>query len=206
MANNANYAKKLMGAAPKVVLAAALAGSASAAAAVDFRANTQANPVSQPGFYVGGNLGFFRGSGGEFDDNDNFIELLGGYKFNPYFSLEGSYVNFGRFGGDVASASIDGWTLAAVGSYPVTDFVNVYGKVGMLFSNVDIRMTEFDASYSDDQLFVGLGVNLTIMDPLTLSLEYNRHRFNIDGGDWPQDVGASDADLDTVKLGVKYHF
>lgn len=206
MTSKSEYVESMRGSASKLILAALLVGAGSTAAAVDFTATGQTNPVNEPGFYVGGNIGFFRGSGGEFDDSDNFIELLGGYKFNQHFSLEGSYVNFGRFGGEIASASIDGWTVAAVGSYPVTEFINVYGKVGMLFSNVDVRMAEFDTSYSDDQLFVGLGVNLTVMDPLAVSLEYNRHRFNVDGDDWPQDVGASDADMDTVKLGIKYHF
>lgn len=193
----------------KILLATAIAGASASVASLDLEdlaATAEANPINEPGWYAGANLGFFRGSGGEFDDNDNFIELLGGYKFNPFIAVEASYLNFGRFGGEIATADVDGWTIAAVGAYPLMENWNAYAKIGMLFSNVDVQMTDLSASDSDDQLFIGIGVRYTLLDPISLSLEYNRHRFNVDATEWPEDVGTSSVDMDTFKLGAQYHF
>lgn len=196
----------------KNLLAAALAGATIAGASIAMAQTThtglanQTSTVNQPGAYLGGGVGMFKSRGGDFDDDNNFFEIVGGYKFNQFFALEGAYINFGEYGGSVASASVDGWKAAAVGSFPVTPMVNLYAKGGMLFSNVDVEVVGFEESYSDEQFFVGLGVNFTVADPLSVSLEYNRYRVDVDDSNWPGEVDNSDTDIDTLSLGVKFHF
>lgn len=196
----------------KALLTAALAGATITGASLAMAqtgqtgAANQTARVNQAGPYLGGGVGMFKSRGGEFDDDNSFFELVGGYKFNQFFALEGAYINFGEYGGSVASASVDGWRAAAIGSFPVTPMVNLYAKGGILFSNVDVEVVGFDDSYSDEQFFVGLGVNFAVMDPLSVSVEYNRYRIDVDDSNWPGEVDSSNTDIDTLSLGVKFHF
>ncbi len=162
-----------------------------------------------PHVYVGGHYGLFKSGGSdEFDDEASMWDAVAGFKFNEYIGVEGSYANFGRYGNDFASAEVDGYGLALLGAFPIMDRVNIYGKAGRFYSNVDVEFGEDESTYEDSQFFYGVGTEIAVADPLLLSVEYDRYKVGMDAEDVdsPEDFEASDTDVDTVKVGAKYRF
>lgn len=192
----------------KKMLISSLVACATAAAlsAPLAQADARYNAGNKLGFYAGGSYGLAKSRGGEFDDDNGVLEAMVGFKFNPYFGVEGMYTNFGDFGNSAASASVDGYGVAAVGSWPMSETFSVYGKAGMFFSTVDVDIVGFDSSYDDEQLFFGLGADFAISDPLSVFVEYDRYRVNIGDSEWPEDFDDSDVDIDALKVGLKFKF
>lgn len=160
----------------------------------------------QTGLYLGANYGLFKSRGDDFEDENDYLEALVGYRFNSFFGLEANYANFGEFGGDLASAEVDGWGVAAVGFIPVSDSFNIYAKVGQFFSTVDVEVAGFQDDFDDEQIFYGLGVSFAVAEPLDIAVEYNRYKVEVDDSDWPVELDSSDTDIDTVKVGVRFTF
>ena len=91
-----------------------------------------------PGFYVGGNYGYLNVDGeDDFDDDNDVWQALAGYRVNRYFAVEGSYIDFGHYGGDIARAKTDGYTLGIKGMLPLTESIGVYAKAGQLWWDSD---------------------------------------------------------------------
>lgn len=188
----------------KLLLAATLACSSVAMASSAYAQNyTNRNDT---GPYIGANYGMYKSRGDEFEDDNDYYEFIAGYRFIPFFGVEVNYADFGRYGGDVASAELDGWGIAAVGFLPLTDSFNIYAKAGQFFSNVDVRLAGFQDDFDDEQIFYGVGVNFVVADPLSISVEYNRYKVEIDDSNWPVSLDSSDTDIDTIKIGAKFSF
>lgn len=158
------------------------------------------------GPYIGANYGMFKSRGDDFEDDNDYFEILAGYRFLPFLGVELNYANFGEFGGDLASADVDGWGVAAVGFIPLTDSFNLYAKAGQFFSTVDVDVAGFQDDFDDEQVFYGVGMNFVIADPLSLSIEYNRYKVEVDDSNWPVQLDSSDTDIDTIKVGAKFTF
>lgn len=93
---------------------------ASIAALTSFGTYAQSSdyPMDDSGFYVGGNYGYLKAEGeDDFDDDKDVWQGLLGYKFNEWVALEGSYIDFGDYGSDLAGAETDGYTAAVKGSF-----------------------------------------------------------------------------------------
>lgn len=188
----------------KLLLTATLACSSVAMASSAYAQNyTNRNDT---GPYIGANYGMYKSRGDEFEDDNDYYEFIAGYRFIPFFGVEVNYADFGRYGGDVASAELDGWGIAAVGFLPLTDSFNIYAKAGQFFSNVDVRLAGFQDDFDDEQIFYGVGVNFVVADPLSISVEYNRYKVEIDDSNWPVSLDSSDTDIDTIKIGAKFSF
>jgi OmpA-OmpF porin, OOP family len=185
-----------------LIPAIALASSLMAAAA-----NAQESSAStDTGLYVGANYGLFKSRGDDFEDENDYFEALIGYRFNSFFGLEANYANFGEFGGDFASAEVDGWGAAVVGFIPVSESFTIYAKAGQFFSTVDVEVAGFQDDFDDEQIFYGLGVSFAVAEPVDIAIEYNRYKVEIDDSEWPIEVDSSDTDIDTLKVGVKFTF
>ncbi len=76
------------------------------------------------------------------------------------------------------TVDISGYSLAATGSYPVTDAFDVFGRVGLMSWDVDFDNFARDAS-GEDVLF-GVGVAYTFADSWRLSLQYEDYGFDVD--------------------------
>ncbi|MCR6652060.1 MAG: porin family protein [Cellvibrionaceae bacterium] len=185
----------------KLLLAAALACSSFAMAS---SAYAQSNDHTGP--YIGANYGMFKSRGDDFEDDNNYYEILAGYRFLPFLGVEVNYADFGEFGGDFASADVDGWGVAAVGFLPLSDSFNIYAKAGQFFSTVDVNVAGFNDDFDDEQIFYGVGVNFVVAQPLNISIEYNRYKVEVDDSDWPVQLSSSDTDIDTIKVGAKFTF
>lgn len=153
-----------------------------------------------------------------FDDKDLAYSLNGGYRFNKFFALEGSYIDFGRFDyrsrvSSPASDTVtghyaaDGWTLAGVGILPLEHGFSLYGKAGLIDSNVKLSAHSQEGnvslqgdSHRDINPMLGLGVGYDLTRNVEGTLEWNRF-INVGSTD-----GTARADLNLVAVGLHYNF
>lgn len=120
--------------------------------------------------------------------DDNAWKIFAGYRFIPYFALEGAYINFGkagdRFQATTANGSngnyrvdLSGFAPYAIGTIPLGP-VELFGKVGEYFYNVKVR-ADFDnpgpdvrSSHSRTDFLYGGGIGVNIGEHLHLRGEY----------------------------------
>jgi long-chain fatty acid transport protein len=125
-----------------------------------------------------------------------------GYDINKYLGIEGGYANLNDFTLHTTTTrtkgSSDAWTLAAVGSYPLTDKFSVKAKLGAAYvltrSEVKVgaalTTTTGDDSY---QPYYGVGVSYALFDNLNLRADWERF-----------DLDHSNVDLMTAGFAVKF--
>lgn len=151
------------------------------------------------------------------DRNDTSYALTLGYRVNPYFAVEGNYVDLGRFDyrSGVSSPAADtlggkfkssGFDLLAVGIVPLNAGFSAYGKLGALWSDTKLEASSggavavSDKSHSDVSATYGLGLSYAFTRNVSGNLEWNRYNRLGD----PATTGRSDANVYSV--GVAYHF
>ncbi len=189
--------------------------------------------AADPGFYAGVGIGQFNveidsvdlGDGSTslgFDDDDTGFKIFGGYQFLPWLGAELGYVDGGTasesysdpdLGGAKLDVDVSAFTVAAVGTLPIGDMFELYGKLGMAFWQGDLTASitgalcdELQAngescsdSVDDDgeDFYYGLGAGFNIGESFNVRIEYEV--FEID----PQDV---DADANFLSLSGVYRF
>jgi opacity protein-like surface antigen len=198
--------------------------------------------ATESGFYLGLNVGQSKFEVGDdteefidlfgssdIDDSDTAWNLAGGYRFNPYFALELSYVdlgqasaygedNFGSFYERVDfSAESSGFAIALVPAIPAGP-VEFNPRVGFYLGNTDISYSQvarapgFNFSGSDsgdvssETLVLGLGIGVALADHFQLRFDWTR--YSDVGGE--VDLGGEEfeyeEDIDTLTVGVAYRF
>src|SRR5688572_10788894 len=87
------------------------------------------------------------------EDQDLAAKILGGYSFNRFFAIEGSYFNLGKFGSItelqrllpptnpaytmMGDTTIEGFGLDLVASYPITERFSAFARVGANYAWVE---------------------------------------------------------------------
>ena len=203
--------------------------------------------AAQPGFYVGGQYGqvsketkirdfdvFAQQNYDDFgltvtsgtsslDDKDRAYGFFGGYRFNPHFAVEGSYLNIGnvkyrsRVTGNIdgvpspGAVNLDGQTagiaVSALGIWPLSYRWEVYGRAGVLFaSNTDTLYyadvegplrVEFSKSSVD--AVAGIGTSLNFLEIYDFRVEFQRV---FDAGH--KTTGEDNVDMITVGVTVSF--
>jgi hypothetical protein len=150
------------------------------------------------GFYLGAGVGQFNVQIDDVDDTDEAIERLddddnswkffGGYRFNPYLSLELAYIDFGGAedsfdaSGSSGDYSIDlsGFAPYIIGTLPLGP-VELFAKAGYYFYDVDVTADlddlggdVFSSNTSEEDFLYGFGVGATFFDHLHARLEYEK--------------------------------
>lgn len=156
-----------------------------------------ANSVcAQPTGYIGASIGQSDVDVSGYDQATSF-QLFGGMSLSQYFGLEVAYTNLGEFDNNstLQTVEVDGFELTAVGSFPVTNHIDLFGEAGLYAWNMDITATGL-GSGSDDgtDLTYGVGAKFQVAQPLKLHVEYQRYN-NID-----------DEDIDTIYGGLAFSF
>jgi OOP family OmpA-OmpF porin len=133
--------------------------------------------LAQAGPYLGGALGQstlkeWCDTGGSTsatlaacEDTDTGWKLLGGYRFNRYLAAEASYIDWGEVTATVRSgtqtvgvkASQHSYGLAAVGTLPMGERFEVFGKAGFLLTEQETTATR-TVNRDDTEFHYGLGV------------------------------------------------
>lgn len=137
------------------------------------------------GFYIGAGAGY-AGHRVDCDGIDSCskshagFKLLGGYQITPNFAIEGSYGDLGKtklsaLGVD-ASLKASGFTVAALGIYPVSKEVELFGKLGMHATktkfNFSYNGVSGSESYNSNGVLAGFGGQYKFTTNLTGRLEY----------------------------------
>lgn len=138
------------------------------------------------------------------DGDDSSYALGVGYTFNRNVSFEASYQNLGTHNGQtncppefacliiplLAEAELTGISMSLIGSYPVTERLDAYGKIGLLSWDVDFKDISSAFDDSGEDLLYGVGLNWSIDDQWKIFVEFSQ----------------VDLDIDTTSMGVQFHF
>jgi opacity protein-like surface antigen len=113
------------------------------------------------------------------DDQDSAWKLFGGYRFNRYIAVEGSYVDWGEVTAATASASVaadqHSYGIAAVGSLQVAPQLSVFGKLGILRTEQQtarITPAPLTLQRKETELHYGLGVKYSVAKNWGLRAEW----------------------------------
>lgn len=155
-------------------------------------------------------------SSSSLDDHATTWGLFGGYQFNPYFALEGGYVNLGKFdySSTVSSPAADtvsghfgvqGIDAAAVGLLPFGEQWAAYGKAGLLYAKSTLDASSSgavmagDADHWSASPLLGAGINYDLTRKVALRAEYDRY-FRVG------DSSVGKGDIDALTARVVYRF
>lgn len=178
-----------------------------------FAQSNQYNPAEGP--YLGAGIGqakvdndtldSLEQAGANTDDSDTATKLFAGYRFNPNFAVEASYLDFGDSTASASSGSdsanlklgIDGFGAALVGRLPIQGGLSIHGKLGMIAWDADLSGSVFDngqsyqASSSEDGTdpFYGVGAEYVI-DRVMIRGEYERYDLSDSGEDFTIDLAS----------------
>lgn len=165
---------------------------------------------NEPGFYVGGNYGYLKAKDDEdFEDDNDAYQLYLGTDFNSFVGVEGSFVDFEKYGGNLASADTQGYTLALKVSLPLTDFLSLHAKGGQLWWDTDYEVLDYKGNADGKELFWGIGAAFSVTQNVAITFDYTRYNveFSEDEiGLFATDSINSDVDLDYAAAGIRFKF
>lgn len=183
--------------------------------------------AADTGFYAGAGIGIFNTEisesdiGLKFDEDDTGFKVFGGYQFLPWLGAELAYIDGGEssvstsdpaFGSAKLEVDVSAITAAAVGTLPIGEMFELYGKLGIAMWDgkltasasglicEELELGETCAeSVSDDgtDFFWGIGAGINIGEQFNVRVEYEV--LEID----PQGVNA---DTDFLSLSGVYRF
>lgn len=162
--------------------------------------------VAEEGFFVGGAFGngYLDESidGNRINSDSSAYRIYGGYGFTKYLGVEIGYLDLGTFRetidvggtGVPVSASASGFTLAAIGTLPLSERFSVIGRLGYYFHDGESSAAGVvEDSPSDESPFVGIGLGFDISEVLEINLAYDL-------------IKTDDADPTLVTLGLTLRF
>ena len=118
------------------------------------------------------------------DDDSTAWRIVGGWRFNDYFALEGGYHDFGDFkqafdnGGtqNTATFSADGFTFGAAGSVPLGQRFALTGRAGLFFWNGSAEINNVSqATPEDSNLYLGAGASFDVSTKFQLTTDWTRY-------------------------------
>ncbi|GAA0399301.1 outer membrane beta-barrel protein [Cocleimonas flava] len=148
-------------------------------------------------YFFGGSIGASEASSycsGESncEDTDTAWKIFGGYKFTDKLSVEGAYMNLGDIYKNGQNSDVSAFSAYGVGTLPVTEQFDVFGKVGATrwsSDNTDGSESGFGASF-------GVGAKMHINENTKLRAEWEK----------VLDVETSDSessDINMLSVGVE---
>ena len=185
--------------------------------------------AQEPGFYVGGSIGYSNLDAGgdeaeleaallgegvtatvDIDDTDMGWNIFGGYNFNQYFGAEIGYVDLGEASADIAvtvpaivggsaDVGLTGVTLHAVASYPVYEQIDLFAKAGAIFWDADLDVSVAGVDVLSDS---DDGTDFTF----GLGAKYNFSNNVTVRAEWNRYMDVGDSDIDLFSVGVLYNF
>ena len=143
---------------------------------------------------------------GTCDDNGSYWKAFGGYRFNPYFSYEIGYADFGESvrttAAQTATVEATGIDIVLVVTIPLSREFSLYGKYGLYRWDVDATVTGTGAgtaSANGNDTTYGFGVNYNLAKNITVRMEYQKY---FDAGD----AVTGTYDINAGLLGIVFKF
>lgn len=189
-----------------LVLAILLVGAPSSAVAQDGR------------FYLGGSFGQAEAEGicddirtlvtgigtvSSCDEKDSAWKLFGGYQINRNVAIEASYFDYGAIAANGQTFgvpfSVNGdataFGVAAVGMLPLSNQFSLFGKLGLLRTEIDVTAAGIGGtaseSESDTGLHIGIGAMFDVSQNFSVRAEWERN---------------DEAEVDMMSIGIQVRF
>ena len=151
------------------------------------------------------------------DDRATGYKVFGGYQFNPWFGIEGGFVDLGNFGYRASTVpagtlsgdmGVKGFNLDLVGTLPLGGGWSALGRVGATSMRASdsfaatgaVRTPYADAhpSQRSNGFKAGVGVSYAFTPSLSVRLEAERYRL--------KDAVGNRGDVDLLSVGLVYRF
>ena len=148
------------------------------------------------------------------DESDTAFKIYGGYQFNKYLAVEGSYIDFGKATGSAINIKekykVTSYTLAAVGSLPLgSSGVSLLGKLGVSRNHVKddytFKTQSFRHTKTKTDVLWGVGAKYMVTNNVGIRLEYE----NLGNAGEPisnADTGTGRSKLALISAGVEWKF
>lgn len=162
--------------------------------------------VADGNFYLAGSLGAAslddNFDGFSINTNSTAFRLLGGWQFNPYFSIEGGYHNFGQFEQRFSNIGMpinigikaDGFTLGLTGTIPMGEKFGLFGRAGSFFWDGDAEINNVSQARPEDtNFYFGAGGRYRFTEHTSLLLDWSLYQLD-------------DTQSDVLSLGVIVDF
>lgn len=151
----------------------------------------------------------------EDEESDRGYKFFVGYQFNDYFSLEAGYADLGDFGVRVARApgagtltgetSYKGYNLDAVGTWPLTERLSAFGRVGAFryeteenFIGTESVAASLSRDDKDTGYKFGAGLEYSFNERLSARIEAERYRI--------EDMLGDNGSVNLYSIGLVYRF
>ncbi len=150
------------------------------------------------------------------DKNDIAYKAQVGYQFNPYFAVEGGYIDLGKAkysasatGGTYKQeGNASGFNIAAVGILPINESFSLFGKLGVIDAKVEgsARGTggavnlNGSANATKIKPTYGIGATYNVSKQLGIRVEYELFSKLGDSNK------TGEADVSVVSVGIAYKF
>jgi opacity protein-like surface antigen len=196
----------------KLVSNVALASSLALAGAAPLaRAADADNDWLGPKFYVGAGGSFAKidsaevsdndiatGDLDDFDDDHVTWQAFGGAMITPWLGVEAGYLDLPQYDDNGFEVDGHGYTASAIVAVPLGERVELYGKGGRVWWDVEADgPLGFDSSIKGNDWLYGAGLNVGVLPNLSLRLEYARYKLDSDD---------AEAALDLATAGVQFNF
>lgn len=203
-----------------IVAAAVLSMGSAFAGGSSLFGDSSESSMTEGTFYGGGSVGqaSYRCTTSDDDCKNTGWKIFGGYKFTDNMAVEAGYYNLGEeeakydseyYGKMHASAKATGIGVSGIYSQPVAENLEVFGKLGAMFWNVEGELSQdvggSKVSVSDDEdgtsVLFGLGASYKFDDNWGIRGEWERYTVeyeDIDKGD------DSEEDVDILSAGVTF--
>ena len=156
------------------------------------------------GGYVGGSIGQSEADGScpagfTCDLKDTDWKIFGGYRFMRHLAVEGWYADHGEItlktGAVTSTAQSSTFAVAAVGILPLGSNFELFGKLGIGYTNIDATgtspTTSVGISDSGSDVVFGVGALFNFTRNLGVRAEFERY---------------NDSEINVMSLGVQYRF
>ncbi|MFK8030438.1 MAG: porin family protein [Gammaproteobacteria bacterium] len=133
------------------------------------------------------------------DDDAKAFRLGLGYGFNNDIAVEANYVNLGDFTGNTGldnigiSGEVEGISLSAIFSLPVTDNWSVNVRGGIMEWESELTTPQFREKRDGNDLFYGLGLQANFSENFALTGEWQRYELE-------------DSQADVLFVGARFSF
>ena len=142
------------------------------------------------------------------EETDQSLALGAGLDITEHLAAELNFTNFGKVKGDFFNASnvdikAETFSLAAVGSWPITEDLSVSGKLGLDIWETHLRVYNANGvfSYSNTEEgvspYIAIGAHYQFDEQWGAMAEYQFHQF---------EIGSDDLDMGNFMIGVELYF
>lgn len=161
--------------------------------------STQAMAQTAPtGFYLGAGAGWWTidVEDAPFDESALAARFFAGFQLMPNVSLEGAYIYLDETEDDILGTNVtiegEAWEASVRGSFPVTERIDLYGRIGWNWYEIDADIGGFgEFDDGSDDLVWAVGGELGIAENLSVRGEFSA-------------IEAEDADVSLVTFSLSW--